>query len=278
MKAPEIHLPVQMLGLPTDRNSSFMKGASRAPEVVRKIMASGMSNLTAENGCDLDDPAVLKDLGSLELHEDDGDFEKIRETAMKLFSKGTALFIGGDHFVTWPILEGFTAATRLKPHLVQIDAHPDFYPEFDGSPTSHASTMARVMERNLAGSLTQIGLRTINKIQQKQIEKHGVTVFPASTGIPDKRELPSGITYLTIDLDGLDPAFAPGVSHHEPGGLTTREVIRLIWSLPGPLVGGDIVEYNPANDIHGMTAAVVMKLVKEMVARIVSDQKKFTEG
>ena len=76
---------------------------------------------------------------------------------------------------------------------------------------------------------------------------------------------------LTIDMDGLDPAYAPGVSYHEPGGLTTREVITLIWTLPGSLISGDIVEYNPRLDLNDMTAAVVMKLIKEMIARIVRD-------
>ncbi len=268
-----------MLGVPTDRNSSFMRGARRAPEIVRKIMASGMSNLTAENGCNLEDPAVFTDVGDLELKEDDTDFEQIRETAKGLFSKGPALFIGGDHFITWPILEGFIPTGLPRPHLIQIDAHPDLYPDFDGSPSSHASTMARIMERNLVKSLTQIGIRTANEVQRAQIKKHGVRVFPASSDLPPRNTLPEGPTYLTIDLDGLDPAYAPGVSHHEPGGLTTRELLRLIWTLPGPLIGGDIVEYNPLNDINDMTGAVVLKLVKELVARIISDQhKKFLKG
>ena len=83
--------------------------------------------------------------------------------------------------------------------------------------------------------------------------------------------LPSGPTYLSIDLDGLDPAFAPGVSHHEPGGLSVRDLLELIEVLPGPLVGAAIVELNPDRDYNGMTSAVAAKLVKEVAARIICD-------
>ena len=79
-----------------------------------------------------------------------------------------------------------------------------------------------------------------------------------------------GPVYVSLDLDGLDPAFAPGVSHHESGGLTTREVLDLIHALPGPIIGADIVEYNPVRDVSDMTAAVAVKFVKEFVGRMLA--------
>ena len=78
----------------------------------------------------------------------------------------------------------------------------------------------------------------------------------------------AGPLYLSLDLDGLDPAFAPGVSHQEPGGLTVRETITLIQQLPGPFVGADVVELNPRCDVGGMTARVAAKLVKEIASRM----------
>ena len=81
------------------------------------------------------------------------------------------------------------------------------------------------------------------------------------------RPVVDGPVYLSIDLDALDPAFAPGVSHWEPGGLTTREVIGIIQSLRGTLVGADVVELNPSRDIDGLTAYVAAKLVKEVVTK-----------
>ena len=78
-----------------------------------------------------------------------------------------------------------------------------------------------------------------------------------------------GPLYLSLDMDCLDPAFAPGVSHHEPGGMTTREVLGIIQNLKGPLVGADIVEVNPKRDLNGVTAMVAAKLLKEILANMV---------
>ena len=72
--------------------------------------------------------------------------------------------------------------------------------------------------------------------------------------------------YLSVDLDVLDPAFAPGVSHWEPGGLSTRDLLALIQSVGGPVVGADVVEFNPRRDPTGMTAMVAAKVVKELTA------------
>jgi arginase family enzyme len=80
-----------------------------------------------------------------------------------------------------------------------------------------------------------------------------------------------GALYLSIDLDGLDPAFAPGVSHREPGGLSTRDVLTLIQDLSANIVGADVVEYNPGQDFGGMTATVAAKIVKEVAGRMLRD-------
>jgi arginase family enzyme len=73
---------------------------------------------------------------------------------------------------------------------------------------------------------------------------------------------------MSIDLDGLDPAFAPGVSHPEPGGLSTLDVLKLIRRIKGPLIGADIVELNPERDFQMTTARVVVRLLKELAARM----------
>ncbi|NNC36123.1 MAG: agmatinase, partial [Hyphomonadaceae bacterium] len=200
------------------------------------------------------------------------DFEGIAEASRAAFENGPAVFLGGDHFVTWPAVEGLVRARDEPPHLVHIDAHPDLYPNFEDNPHSHASPMARLVENDRIASLTQIGIRTINPVQQAQINKYGVKVITPSNLQNLRSVLPNGPTYLTIDLDGLDPAYAPGVSHHEPGGLSVRDVIKIIADLPGPLIGGDIVELNPERDLNDMTAAVALKLLKEMVSRIAADQ------
>ncbi len=264
--------PVQLLGLPTDCNSSHLRGPALAPAAIRKVLHSGMSNWCAEDGTDLSDPRVFCDAGDVNLKENPGDFERIAMASKAAFEKGPAVFLGGDHFVTWPLIDGAVCAGHQPPHLVHIDAHPDLYPDFEGNPHSHASPMARLMENGRIQSLTQIGIRTINAVQKAQIDKYAVRVIAPSDLPVLASHLPSGPTYLTIDLDGLDPAFAPGVSHHEPGGLSVREVLGIIRALPGPLIGGDIVELNPDRDLNDMTAAVGAKLLKEMVARVYGDQ------
>lgn len=263
---------VTLLGLPTDCNSSHLRGPAHAPAAIRTLMSGGMSNLCAENGTDLADPTVFKDAGDVAITETKDDFETIAKASQAAFENGPAVFLGGDHFVTWPVIEGLVRAHNARPHLVHIDAHPDLYPDFEDNPHSHASPMARLFENDRLASLTQIGIRTINPVQQTQIDKYGVKVITPSNLRDLRSVLPKGPTYLTIDLDGLDPAYAPGVSHHEPGGLSVRDVINIIADLPGPLIGGDIVELNPKRDLNDMTAAVAFKLLKEMVSRISTDQ------
>ena len=76
--------------------------------------------------------------------------------------------------------------------------------------------------------------------------------------------------YLSLDLDVLDPAFAPGLSHHEPGGVSVRDVLSAVQSIRAPLIGADIVEYNPVRDVNGVTAMVAAKCLKEVVDRMLS--------
>lgn len=83
---------------------------------------------------------------------------------------------------------------------------------------------------------------------------------------PERVPIPDAPLYVSIDLDALDPAFAPGVSHHEPGGLSVRELLSVLHRIDRPIVGADIVEYNPARDLNGITAVVAAKLVKELAA------------
>lgn len=262
---------VTLLGIPTDINSSHLRGPAGAPAAIRRALFSGSSNLSSENGEDLEDASIFRDAGDVAVTETTADLEIITDAVAQVVRAGAGLFLGGDHFVTWPILEGLRRAGIPAPHVVHIDAHPDLYPDFDGNLHSHASPMARIMERGLAASLTQIGVRTVNGVQRAQIDRYAVRAFTARQYPLALAALPVGPTYVSIDLDGLDPAFAPGVSHHEPGGLSVREVLDLIDRLPGPVIGADIVELNPARDVNAMTGAVAAKLVKEMAGRMAQD-------
>ena len=124
------------------------------------------------------------------------------------------------------------------------------------------------MEKGIIKSLTQVGIRTLNTHQKEQIERFNVNVIEAKNFNLDFIKTLETPLYLSLDIDVLDPAFAPGISHHEPGGLTTREVLKIIHSIPFPLCGADIVEYNPVRDVHNMTAMVAYKFFKELVSNM----------
>jgi arginase len=154
--------------------------------------------------------------------------------------------------------------------ILHFDAHPDLYDEYQGNPFSHACPLARILESGLAHRVVQIGIRASNREQRERQERFGVEVYEMKNWRgPVELEFDSPL-YITVDLDGLDPAFAPGVSHHEPGGLSTRDLINTIQAVRAEIVGADIVELNPDRDPLGITAMVCAKLIKEIAAKILS--------
>ena len=264
---------VAIVGVPSDENSSFLRGPAQAPEQIRQVLHSGSANMCAENGQDLSQEPRMRDVGDMPLDHSswqrDGSPIITEHITSLLEKEARVLSLGGDHAVTFPIVQAF-AAKYPDLTILHIDAHPDLYDEFEGSRVSHACPFARIMENRLARRLVQVGIRTLNAHQQAQAEKFGVEIIQMTDWQPGKALNLTGPLYLSLDLDGLDPAFAPGVSHHEPGGLTTREVINLIQGLDVPLVGADIVELNPLRDLGGTTTAVAAKLLKEIAVKLLT--------
>jgi arginase family enzyme len=144
------------------------------------------------------------------------------------------------------------------------------YDEFEGSRVSHACPFARIMEERLATRLVQVGIRTLNRHQREQAEKFGVEIVEMSALPAYDRLKIRGPVYISFDMDVLDPAFAPGISHREPGGMTVREAIAHLHAIAGTIGGADIVEYNPAQDVAGMTATVAAKILKEILGKMIA--------
>ena len=260
--------PPALVGIPYDASSSYRRGAAAAPEEIRRALKSEASNSWSESGLDIGSPDRLGDIGDLDVSDDVHVRETIERGIKDLIAVGhRPLSLGGDHSITYPIVRGFG---RLFGQftLLQIDAHPDLYPAFQGDRFSHACPFARIMEEGLVQRLVQVGIRTMNPEQQATADRFGVEVIDMRLWASGARPTIEGPVYVSLDIDGLDPAFAPGVSHREPGGLTTREVVSLIQSLKGPIVGADVVEFNPSEDLPGMTAPVCAKLVKELASRM----------
>jgi agmatinase len=259
---------VSIIGIPFDDNSSFVRGTALAPPRIRQAFHSPSTNLFSEDLTDLGSVTSLSDLGDLNFSEDTDAFSLIENTIHAALKQNTRLFsLGGDHSITYPILKAY-ASTYQELTIIQLDAHPDLYDEFDGNRFSHACPFARIMEENLAQHLIQIGIRGINAHQKEQANKFKVETID----MKDWQKKPSfkikGAVYLSLDMDVLDPAFAPGVSHPEGGGLSTREVLDIIQNLPGSVVGADLVEYNPNHDPTGITDVAAAKLMKEILARL----------
>lgn len=257
---------IKLVGIPFDANSSFLRGCALAPAGIRLIHTQGASNPTTENNKTLEIGVNLFDKGDIFFPSDDPAVahKLIYDTVQRHLSDGSKLIsLGGDHSITYPIVEVFN---KFYPelHILHFDAHADVYHNFQNNYYSHASPFARIVENNLATTITQVGIRTLTSHQREQIKKYNIEIVEMknfNTGFI--RNL-SGPLYISFDLDVLDPAYAPGVSHHEPGGLSVRSVLDCLHNLQVNIVGADIVEYNPTRDHDQMTAAVGYKILKEL--------------
>jgi agmatinase len=267
-------MTVTLLGVPYDAASSFLRGAAEAPARIRRVLHSPAGNLWTELGADLGAPGALADAGDLTF-PDEADSAAAREAitagvAAVLAQGHRPLILGGDHAVTFPVLQAVHAAHGPLT-VLHLDAHPDLYDEFEGDRYSHACSFARIMEAGLARRLVQVGIRAATGHQREQARRFGVETIDMTAWAAGARPRVEAPLYVSLDLDGLDPAFAPGVSHREPGGLTVRDVIGLLHGLPAPFVAADLVEFNPRRDLDGVTAAVAAKLLKELAGVMARD-------
>lgn len=257
-----------VLGLPYDRNSSYLRGPALAPARIREALFSESANMWSEVGSDLGEMAGWQFSDDLTLEDPQEAFAQIeRKIAGLLDQNSQVISLGGDHSITYPIIRSYRKHfSGLS--ILQLDAHPDLYDELDGNRLSHACPFARIMEEKLVQRLVQVGIRTLTGHQRQQADRFGVEIIEMRSIDKIDQLNFNGPVYLSLDIDCLDPAFAPGVSHYEPGGLSTRQVLDIIQNLKGQLVGADIVEYNPLRDPQGITAMLAAKLLKEVISRM----------
>ena len=252
-----------LVGVPFDANSSYLRGAAGAPAVIRSAFHSSSSNYWSELGVDLGAEGIYEDAGDLQFGEDA--FAEIESRVGQLVDRGLRpLSLGGDHSITFPLVR---AVSKRVPDLtiLHFDAHPDLYDDFENNRHSHASPFARILEERLAKRLLQVGIRTLNRHQREQAERFGVEIIEMRNVPALEKMKVQGPVYISFDMDVLDPAFAPGISHREPGGMSVREAITHLHAIKGHVVGADLVEFNPAQDVSNVTAMVAAKLVKELL-------------
>lgn len=265
-----------IIGIPFDGLASARKGASRAPERIRYWSHHVTS--FSEDRTRLKDLTVC-DLGDINITLPESDFELVRQKVATL--PNMPIIMGGDHSVTIPILQG--QRLRYKDQrlgVLWIDAHPDLCDFFDGSKLSHANTMRRALEFGIEPhDVCMVGLRSWEDQEIDLIENSGIHVYTAADvaerGMKNVADSVYNIlndcdaVHISLDIDCLDPAYAPGTGIPEFGGLSSRDVLTLIKSTQGlSLVGLDVVEVAPPLDPSESTVFAGLKIIMEYMAVI----------
>lgn len=273
---------VCIMGIPFDNAVSNNKGAAKAPEHLRNLSVE-LSDLTEDFVPIRDD--VLYDVGDLapELKWEKY-FSTVATEGYQLMKTGNfCLFIGGDHSVTIPLHKAFGRYQKeLKPDakigIIHFDAHYDLCKEYDGHPWSHACTEARALDDVISGEdlyfvgvrvaelqeldvikehpgIVTVGAREVNKYGVEKVFNHMKAHFEGYDAI-----------YFTLDIDVLDPAFAPGTGTPVAGGLTSRELIELFKRMIGqlPIKAMDIVEVAPPLDVNDITSWAALRILHEV--------------
>jgi len=259
-----------ILGIPFDEKSSFLKGAAKGPQAIREASTEEAINAWTESGIDLEKETLITDLGDINVSGSlEEIFSRIEKRVRGILEKGAVpIILGGDHSVSYPSVRAFSQKYKNL-DILHFDAHPDLYEELYGDRYSHACPFARIIEEGLTENLVQVGVRAATGQQREMAKKYRVRMIEMKD-IKEKIVLDfSNPLYISFDIDSLDPAFAPGVSHHEPGGLSTRQVINMIHSLKAQVVGLDIVEVNPDRDSSGITASAAVKIIMEILGQTV---------
>lgn len=257
-----------LLGAPLDVTVSFRPGCRFGPERIRAVSRSleeysfalqkGLDDVDFEDAGDIDIPPgnPARSVDQIEL------------ACTEIFQQGSLLFlIGGEHLVT---LGAVRAAKKFYPNLqvLQLDAHADLRDEYGEEKLSHATVMRRVLEEIGPGRLHQVGIRS-GVAEEVAVMRRYTAYYPgnfldalgqAIAALEDKP------VYLSIDIDVVDPAFAPGTGSPEPGGITSAELLeglRLIGSKGINLIGMDVVEVSPPQDPSDVTSLLAARVIRD---------------
>ncbi|MFX1513155.1 MAG: agmatinase [Promethearchaeota archaeon] len=274
-----------VLGIPWDASSSYRKGASKAPSYIRQSTTNKLFNPYTELKTNLMDKWRIFDGGDVEFSE----FNPInaRNEVLKVLRNflddreiHQFLFLGGDHLTTYFSVYSLAKLNIFHPEnvgIVYLDSHPDLYDDYEGNKHSHACVLRRIIDETEIDptNVVQVGIRAPTPEQLEYAAEFGILIIStpefqrygaAKTLSKIKNHFKEKIdyTYLSIDLDVIDPAYAPGLGNPQPGGISTREIIDFIHELSDlPLFAVDIVEFCPNHDYSGVTAFLAAKLIQE---------------
>ncbi len=279
---PENEHNYHFLGVPLDTSSTYRSGARHAPDYLRNIFRSENFECVTEEGIDLREHYRIKDWGNIGIINTNlkKSLSFVTEGVSDLINSNQSfLVIGGDHSVTIGVGQAFQKA-ETPFFSIHIDGHLDLYNEVMESKLSHACTLRRLTEMNGFEGAIVLGYRdftkdqlayansanvytiSINELLQKQnLYQFGLDLIPKILSKESR-------IHVSIDLDVLDPSYAPGVGNPVAGGLSSRQLLWLITGLfkgikTTRIFSWDIVEFNPLYDRAEITAFLIVKLLIE---------------
>ncbi|MHA3963253.1 MAG: arginase family protein [Candidatus Thorarchaeota archaeon SMTZ1-45] len=280
--APDLGNPdVGVIGIPYDLTSSFLPGPRFGPDAIRRATDSERSHsyplsLGRKDAIDesLTKSITLEDVGDLEvmLRLPEAAAMDISEACAKLALKeSNLLFLGGDHFITFPILKGLKRGRPGRYGLIHLDAHADLYPDMGGYQLSHSTGVRRIVDGGLVSmeDIAGYDLRSALPDQREEITGTKAPILSKDQFKNRVNEIGKRVEflYVSVDMDVLSPQIAPGVSHPESGGLSMVDLLELIIFIfnTGKVRYADIVELNPLLDSSGITAIAARDIVKEIL-------------
>ena len=270
-----------ILGVPFDYTSTYRTGARFAPTVIREASLN-IETYSFRTGLDLE-KIKIHDLGNLDVSANVDETLKRLELVTRelLEAKKTPIFIGGEHTITLGIVEALENTEKLA--IISFDAHLDLRNEYSGLKTSHTTFMRRINEKIKPQKIIEVGTRAVCQEELEYAEKTGINYITSleiqREGLEKTKEklgrLLEGVEniYLSIDLDVLDPAYAPAVQNPEPEGIDPYTLHELIAEIcKKSIIAFDLVEVTPNYD-EGITAIQAAKTIFETICQIERNRK-----
>lgn len=266
---------IVVFGIPYDGGVSFRSGAKDGPHAIREITYTIPP--TTERWEDLSSLQIL-DVGDMAGENRDAIFQQAEETAYSIVKAGKLLtMIGGDHSTTIPVMRGIDRALDKPFGIIHIDAHFDLCNEMGGDLLSHGSTERRALElKNVhdTESIFFVGIRSVESEELKFIQQNKMNIIKAMDigrdGVTKTlEEIKKKMShfeniYITVDIDSLDPAYAPGTGTPQFGGLNSRQLLDLLHGLfELPVIGFDVVEVSPQLDDSALSVFAARKILTE---------------
>jgi len=281
-----------VVGFPWDVSSTFRKGSKEAPSAIRKIAKSNLYDPFTEEGFDLTRIWRVYDHGDVEAAKSTDEMrKKVYNVIRNLYNDELKfLFLGGDHLITYFTLHALTQLSKGNWALIYLDSHPDLEEEYEGDRYMHGSVVKRLVEETSLRpqSTVEVGIRSSLPPERKFADDVGIKIMstveferlgPSNAAKQVSKLLPKDVekVYLSIDLDILDPAYAPGLGYPEPGGISTRSLIDFIYGLKElEIAAFDIVELCPQYDSASITAIGVGKIIIETLGIMRPSSRKMT--